>query len=117
MLLSLCLLNITLAYDFSGGYTSSKTVGLTGGDILTIGFSGSSALDIGMEGEEIPVAAVATGGTIARAMLNTILPVVIASAVIIFAVRAGSWIALLLGVTVGLLAYTIIQAILNAISQ
>ena len=110
-LLSLLLLNITLAYDFSGGYTSSKTVGVTEDSILTIGSSSSVALDVGMEGEEIPAPATTNGGDFARDLLRTTLLVIVASAIIISVIRTGNWMVAI----IGLIAFVIIQALLATI--
>ena len=105
--------SIAVAYDFSGGYSSSKVVGVTDGNILTIGFSTGSYLDIGMDGEETAVTSTTDSDDVGWLLLRNILPLAIAIVIVLFSLRMRDPYAMLIGLLIGLMAFIIVQSFLD----
>ncbi len=111
LLLFMCSITVVSAYDFSGGYSSAKVLGVSGGNILTIGGSSGSSLDIGMEGEAIPTSpsSPSTAGTILINLVSTL----IAAGIILFAFRTGDPRVMLVGIIIGIMAFIIVRQLLG----
>ena len=105
--------SVAVAYDFSGGYSSSLVVGETGGNILTIGFATGSILDVGMSGEETATPSTTATDDTGQVLLRNLLPLAIAVVIIAFSMKIQNPLAMLVGVVIALIAFIIVQGLLN----